>query len=235
VRGLLLSALCFAACSPQPLEHEITLWAWERPEDLRFLAPGDARVAFLANRIVLRGEEIEVFPRRVPLRVRPGVELMPVVRIEAHGAALDAEQLENVVEAVGSIPWDPGLEGLQIDFDAKESERGFYRELLARLSESYSPLSMTALVSWCDEPEWLDSLAADEVVPMLFHMGRGSGRYAERLRRDGRFRAERCNQALGQSTDEGYPWAPQREATYWFRVEPWTEEAFRSLPGVQRD
>lgn len=192
-------------------------------------------MAFLANRIVLRGDEIETFPRRVPLRVRPGVELIPVVRIEAHGAALDAAQLEDVVEIVGSVPRDPAFRGVQIDFDAKESERAFYRDLLARLSESYSPLSMTALVSWCDEPEWLDSLAADEVVPMLFHMGRGSARYAERLRRDGRFRAERCNGALGQSTDQVYPWAPRRKAMYWFRVEPWTEGAFRSLPGVQRD
>ncbi len=49
----------------------LVLWAWERPENLTFLAGRRTAVAFLASTIRLEGGGAEVCPRRQPLRVRP--------------------------------------------------------------------------------------------------------------------------------------------------------------------
>jgi len=45
-------------------------WAWERPEDLRWL-PADAGVAFVASSIMLEGDEALVRPRTARLLVTP--------------------------------------------------------------------------------------------------------------------------------------------------------------------
>lgn len=72
----------------------VTLWAWERAEDFRFLSTGRTGVAFLAKAIYLQpqtpavnssGEQPASFivrPRLQPLRITPGTPLMAVVRIE---------------------------------------------------------------------------------------------------------------------------------------------------------
>jgi len=47
----------------------VILWAWERPEDLRFLDHSDQppAVAFLARTLYLRGADVLVRPRFQPL------------------------------------------------------------------------------------------------------------------------------------------------------------------------
>jgi hypothetical protein len=71
----------------------VMYWAWERPEDFRFLdGRDDAGVAFLAGTIFLsspaRGAaadstaSVVMRPRLQPLRVSPGTPLMAVIRIE---------------------------------------------------------------------------------------------------------------------------------------------------------
>jgi hypothetical protein len=47
----------------------LMLWTWERPEDLRFLDPERAGVAFLAGTVRLTRGGIDFRPRLQPLRV----------------------------------------------------------------------------------------------------------------------------------------------------------------------
>lgn len=69
---------------------QVFLWAWERPEDLRFVgAEGGVGVAFLAETIEIGAEGsgkgdlgVVMRPRRQPLRVDETTPLMAVVRIE---------------------------------------------------------------------------------------------------------------------------------------------------------
>jgi hypothetical protein len=64
---------------------------------------------------------------------------------------------------------------VQLDLEARPSQRDDYRALVARLRArlpAATRLSVTALAWWCRAPAWLDGLAADEVVPMFFRMGR---------------------------------------------------------------
>lgn len=152
------------------------LWAWERPEDLRTLDPGKVGVAYLCQTLALDGGRLSRAPRMQPLLVAGGTRLMAVTRIEVnHAAPLNPSEAlrEEVVRAVlGEVR--PGVHGIQIDFDARLSERPFYagllRELRARMDPDM-PLSMTALASWSFHDDWTKDLPVDEAVPMCFDMG----------------------------------------------------------------
>src|SRR5436190_5223052 len=60
------------------------VWAWERPEDLRFLDPGRFGVAFLAQTIFLENDRVIPKPRRQPLEMPPGTYVIAVTRIETN-------------------------------------------------------------------------------------------------------------------------------------------------------
>lgn len=73
----------------------VMLWAWERPQDLRFIDPRTTGVAFLAGTIEIRSvslgnkekvadadSSVVMRPRLQPLLVPPGTPLMAVVRVE---------------------------------------------------------------------------------------------------------------------------------------------------------
>src|SRR5262245_20186487 len=62
---------------------QTVLWAWERPEELEFLDPRQFAVAFLAQTLVLKDDEVVFQPRHQPLKVRPEIKLMAVTRIES--------------------------------------------------------------------------------------------------------------------------------------------------------
>jgi hypothetical protein len=56
---LLLTLICLAALSGTNVPHSrevitprVMLWAWERPEDLRFIAPDRVGIAFLVARSI---------------------------------------------------------------------------------------------------------------------------------------------------------------------------------------
>ncbi|HYL60988.1 MAG TPA: DUF3142 domain-containing protein [Candidatus Methylomirabilis sp.] len=162
------------------------LWAWERPEDLRFLKTENIGVAFLAETIEIRPQRLKkssvgvtLNPRRQPLRVRENVPLMAVVRIETshdlwhqpHKASAGAAspparlymstQRDAVVNMITGAAKLPHVQALQIDFDASESEHAFYSAVLEDVRQRLPPempLSITALASWCIGDPWLNAL-----------------------------------------------------------------------------
>jgi len=170
----------------------IIFWAWERPEDLRFLKVGQAGVAFLAKTIFVESSEtggtsrrgFTVRPRLQPLRTTPGTPLMAVVRIETRGKGAVAEGLprvhrvrledapdasamrEELASEIAALQSVPGVAAVQIDFDALVSERGFYRDLLHDVRQKLPArlaLSITALASWCIGDRWLENLPAGTI------------------------------------------------------------------------
>lgn len=163
------------------------LWAWEAPSDLRWVDSSKVGVAFLAETITLYNDQIWAKPRMQPLNVNPDTFLTSVIRIESSNRdkpTLSDAQLDRVVASVLNKSKLPGVRAVQIDFDARVSERGFYRALLKRLRNelpSEKTLSMTALASWCIGDRWLTGTAADEIVPMFFSMGADSREVAHYL------------------------------------------------------
>lgn len=225
------------ASSPLKSFPQVVLWAWERPEDLRFLAGRRVGVAFLAATVKLSGGAVLTQRRRQPLLVDPATPVMAVVRVESvrgFKPALSKGQREAVVRAALDAARLPRVAGVQIDGDAAASERPFFRAVLEDLRERLDPrlgLSFTALASWCAGDRWLSGVAADEVVPMLFQMGRDGDAIRARAA-EGRL-APQCRAAAGFSTDE--PAAPTRARVYLFSPEPWTEISFeKELSRIRR-
>jgi len=222
-----LIALLVCACGtrpdPLPAFPRLVLWAWERPERLRFVDPHTAGVAFLTRTISWRAGHVESRPRLQPLEVPAGVALMAVVRLEGSGPLPDAQSL---VEPILRDAARPGIQALQIDFDARQSERAWYRGLLRRLRAGLAtgvPLSITALASWCDGDPWIRGLPVSDAVPMLFRLGAGEPR------RTVRFRAGLCQSSLGISTDEWPAQVPSGRRLFVFTPRAWDEETYRGV------
>lgn len=206
------------ASQPAASIPSLMLWAWERPDDLRSLDTSGG-VAFLAGTIELGSTKAEfrstpqwhVRPRLQPLRVRQNTYLMAVVRIETHGRAPNAaSSTQDAANAIVHLAHWPGVRAVQVDFDAIQSQHGFYRSLLLLLRQKLQaglPLSITALASWCGNESWLSSLppgTIDDAVPMLFRMGPAARRIASDLQRDRDFRQPACRASLGLATDERF-------------------------------
>lgn len=227
---LLLTALL--ACSrrdPLPEFPRVVLWAWERPSDLSFLNPKFAGVAFLARTVSWRAGEMHSLPRLQPLRVPPATALMAVVRLESDGEPSPA--VERVAQEVLSCLRLTGVRALQVDFDARRSERPWYASLIRTLRREMPPgmpLTITALVSWCEADTWIRDLPVDDAVPMLFQMGPGE-------KWDGRdFRIGLCRASLGLATNELPAIVPRGRRLYFFRPEGWTAAAYQGIIGEAR-
>lgn len=223
----------------------IVLWAWERAEDLRFIDPRQVGVAFLAETLYLRGDEVIVRPRLQPLQVPPGTALMATARIETNQAArkpgppvLSPAQRTQAASAITCLGRIASVQAVQIDFDASASERAFYRELVQEVRRGLpdsTALSITALASWCEGDNWLGDLPIDEAVPMLFRMGPDRREILGHFRGSGSFAAGICNQSVGVSTDEPLGARASGRRVYIFRPGKWSEQAVRAaLAGVKQ-
>jgi hypothetical protein len=125
-----------------------------------------------------------------------------------------------------------GVRGLQIDFDARASEREFYRAILVdvrRVLPPSMPLSITALASWCEYDAWIAGIPVTEAVPMLFRMG------AESPRAGSEFRPSVCRTSVGVSTDEPLAEIPRGRRVYIFHPRSWSANELRAaLQEVKR-
>lgn len=212
------------------------LWAWERPEDLRFLDCRKGGVAFLATTITLDDERMEVRPRLQPIQIPKGCKAVATARIEASGTKPETPA-EEVATEIAKLGYGSRVAAVQVDFDATVSQRGYYREVLhgirKRLPEDVR-LSMTALASWCLHDNWIEGLPVDEAVPMLFRMGANDGAIRRHLEQGREFQVELCQSSLGLSTDEPRPRAPAGRRWYVFHPEPWTRAAANNFFSQRR-
>lgn len=230
VVGLALALLsCGAAPAPPPV-----LWAWDRPEDLTFLAPGEAAVAFLAGTVELGPAALFVKARRGSLAVPHGVDRIAVVRIEAPpGTATDPAAAAEVARAIESlVPAE--VPSLQIDFDATPSQRPFYRALLERSTRPARELSITALASWCWGDPWIEELPIRFAVPMLYRMGPDGPSIRAGLDRGEDFRASPCRGDLGLLEGEPVPRLPAGRRRWFFSRGGWNRARFDALLATTR-
>lgn len=213
----------------------LILWAWERREDLSYLDSRRAGVAFLAATISLSGDKWTVRPRLEPLETPPDTYLMATVRIEVdHHRSLAPPQTlaRDLAAEILNRAQGLGASGVQIDFDAKASERPFYMDLLSELRRrlpATMPLSMTALASWCEGDPWVAELPVDEAVPMLFRMGPDGKKILGDIRDGQDFGPEVCRDGIGISTDEYVLPIFTVRRMYVFNPAPWTRAALESV------
>jgi hypothetical protein len=245
--ALAMLSLLALSCSKQPVHRNrldenkfpaVVLWAWERPEDLEFIDSQRFAVAFLAQTLVLKGDEVIVRPRLQPLTVSPQTKLVAVTRIESvkttgEQASLSATQKERMIELVLKTLERTNVSAVQIDYDAATSEREFYRLLLHDLRKRMPDnvaLSMTALASFCLGDRWLGELPVDEAVPMIFRMGADDRAIKSLLASGNDFREPLCRLSYGVALDEPVALSlPNSRRRYVFNPRPWTKDAVASL------
>jgi hypothetical protein len=212
---------------------QTVLWAWELPEDLRFVDVDGTGIAFLAGSFDLQAQAVTFQPRLQPLEVPNRAKLIAVFRLNASNTAtLPHEQQEQIISTIAPIAALPRVVAVQLDFDATSSQRAPYRDLLLSLRRrlpANMPLSITALASWCLDDDWVRSLPIDEAVPMLFRMGAGANHTVTQLASGREFRSEVCRDSLGISTDERWASLPSGRRLYIFRSRPWTAQAESSF------
>lgn len=239
------------ACRPAKTENKagfadfppVILWAWERPEDLEFLDSKKFGVAFLAQTLILKNDEVIFRPRRQPLKVSPQTKLIAVTRIESpkttgERAALSERQKEKLVSLILKTLELNNVSAIQIDYDAAVSEREFYRafleDLRRKLPENVQ-LSMTALASFCLGDRWLENLPVDEAVPMPFRMGADAEEIRRYLAEGNDWREPLCRESYGISIDEPVKieYKPNRRL-YVFNPRAWRAADLANLPSEFR-
>lgn len=206
---------------------ERVAWLWDGPA---MPAWSQAHVAVVVQHVLLRGSEILVRPRPQAPRLAEGTRVTPVVHVEFSGVqapVLGQRQREVIVQAVRRAADHSSSGWVQLDLEARPSQRAFYvatlRELRAVLPAQVK-LSVTALAWWCRSPDWLDELPVDEVVPMFFRMGRDGAVLRRLLVNEPQQLHRKCREgAAGFSMQEPVDAATsQRYArSYWFDDRRW--------------
>ena len=225
------------ADKPEALPHKV-LWAWKRSEDLSRINPREFGVAYLACHVFIQGENIKWQSRNQPLKVPPSTIVEPTIRIDVDRSekpAFSERQIERIVHLIELSTRVPNVAQVQIDYDALETERPFYNSLLKRLRKALpktTPISITALASWCLFDNWIKDLPIDEAVPMMFSLGRERDKVLRYFRQGRGFIDPRARQSLGLSLEDTpvnelmIPIVRKRKIpvrVYVFTRTPWTE------------
>src|SRR5262249_42755936 len=81
----------------------------------------------------------------------------------------------------------------------------------------------------CLNERWTQSLAVDEVVPMLFRLGPDRRRIRDYFADGGDFRSSNCRTSIGVATDELPPAIPAGRRIYAFSPRRWNAETYATL------
>lgn len=243
IAGVATGALLFLFVAPNQTHRArhpalealppVMLWAWERPEDLRWI-PAHAGVAYVASTLELESDRVRVRTRAYPLHVRPDTVVIPVVHVDASWRdvpALNANQSNAIAEQVLRAAGTSSAHVVQLDFEVRRSQRPFLKELVQSIRHRLPgdvALSVTALASWCAGDYWIADLDADEVVPMAFRMARDDEAIRGLLAERGGFTRNRCNGAVGMATDEVMV-KTTAARHYYFSPVSWNADTWRKL------
>jgi hypothetical protein len=227
LRGAAIACAAILLCSVAPHAARIpvprlVLWAWERPENLWFIDPATTGVAYLAATAAIQRDGAVRFRFRMqPLATPPGTARIAVVRIESPGEYVFPDPAQ-VAEGLRAASLQREVSAIQIDFDARASERRFYLAVLAALREwTALPIGITALASWCAGDAWIPGGVVSEAVPMFFRMGRGESKGMT-------LTAPVCRTSVGVSTDEVWP-ARISGRVYVFNPHSWTQADYEAV------
>lgn len=221
---LLLGAGCRSVKEQLPGFPSLVLWTEGKPDDLRFVEPDRAGVAYLAKTIYLQDGQASTMPRAEPLQVGPKVPLIAVVRIEhMNGEPAEPGGVANEIAAVLS---KGQVRALQIDFAAADEDHGFYAALLRAVHQRIPasvPLEITADVSWCGANSWLKGLPITAAVPLFYRGGN-----PETVREHG-FAEPLCRSAIGIASDQASLPLPEHRRVFVFQPQPWTQANYERV------
>lgn len=222
-----------AMAGPQASLPRTLLWMWDRPQ--LFSAPPEGTgIAYLHATVRLSGTQSRTTWRQWPLRIAPGIAVIPVVHVTLDNLApspVDDAQQQTIARALEHAAAHSRSGWVQLDFEARRSQREAYVALLGRLQplRANVRLSATALASWCMGDPWLPAGLVDEVVPMYFRMGADSARIRQRLQATGAATVPACRDAAGLLLGESWPALGGVKRRYVFHTGAWKSEDFEKI------
>lgn len=222
----------------------VSIWAWDRFDDLTFLK-GDTNVTYYAGTFYLRDNRAIFNPRKKELICPDSAKTNPSFRIEAV-KYIDPEFKESAIATICDTikiylkGHKHSLNMVQIDFDAGPSQRSFYKQLLKELRTTLgaeTKISITALTSWCLSDRWMQDIDVDEIVIMLFSLGKNKDETLALLDLDQLDTGNDAKTAIGISANE--PDTNQKlkelgiideaQKLYIFQSLPWTKNRYLSI------
>ena len=236
VLALLILQMHDSAAQPQTppqVSPPTLLWVWDRPQLFSSL-PAGVGVAYLHATVRLSGAQSRTTWRQWPLRIAPGVAVVPVVHVTLDNLApspVDDAQQAAIAAAIDHAATHSRSGWVQLDFEARRSQREAYVALLQRLQPMRAGvrLSVTALASWCMGDAWMPAGLVDEIVPMYFRMGTESARIRQQLATQGHAAVPACRQAAGLLFGEPWPALEGVRRRYVFHAGAWKNEDFERL------
>lgn len=218
-------AACWAAAVVAAEAPADAAWVWDHQQPPRAASAW----ALTVVRLQLSADGVQAQPRRQVPAGAQAVAITPVVHVEplprGRGELLPAQRA-TIVQWVRRAAAGSTSGWVQLDFEAKPGQRESYRELMREVRAALPKtlkLSATVLAWQCRSSAWIDGLAADEVVPMLFRLGADRERWREEARDGGRGWQPRCRQeAIGLAPQETPPaeWQSHWPRRYWFNLLP---------------
>lgn len=208
---------------------EAIAWLWK---DAAIPAWSRSVVAVVDRHVWLAGDKVLVRPGARPRQLPEQAAVIPVVHVEIdplRPPASLAQAQPVVLDAMRAAARATTSGWVQLDLEARPSQRADYRALVQRIRATLPQrvkLSVTALAWWCRSGAWLDGLAADEVVPMFFRMGRDNAPLRAIVAQQPATLHPLCRAgSAGFSRQE--PFAPEVTAryrrTYWFDEKGWKD------------
>lgn len=214
---------------PPDSSHETIAWLWK---DASVPAFSRAAVAVVDRHVWLAGDKVLVRPGARPRALAKGTTVIPVVHVEIdvlHPPASLRPAAPTILDAMRAAARASTSGWVQLDLEARPSQRANYRELVRTIRAALPQkikLSVTALAWWCRSGAWLDGLAANEVVPMFFRMGRDNAALRGIVAGRPAVLHPLCRAgSAGFSRQEAFPpdVAARYGRTYWFDETGWKE------------
>lgn len=213
---------------PDP-NMDAVAWLWK---DASVPAFSRGAVAVVDRHIWLAGDKVLVRPGARPRALVRATRVIPVVHVEIDPLRPPATLRQArpiVLEAMRSAARATTAGWIQLDLEARPSQRVEYRALVQDIRAALPheiKLSVTALAWWCRSGAWLDGLAADEVVPMFFRMGRDNAPLRDIVaRRPGALHPLCRSGSAGFSRQEAFAHdvTARYRRTYWFDETGWKD------------
>jgi hypothetical protein len=182
--------------------------------------------------IWLVGDKVLVRAGARPRALPPATRAIPVVHVEIdplHPPSSLRQAGPLVIDAMRAAARASTSGWVQLDLEARPSQRADYRDLVRNIRTALPheiKLSVTALAWWCRSNAWLDGLAADEVVPMFFRMGRDNAALRGLVARQPGALHPLCRAgSAGFSRQEAFSQdvTARYRRTYWFDETAWKD------------
>jgi hypothetical protein len=222
----LLSLLIWSTAKPK-----LILWSWQRNDDLTYI-DDNVSVAPLVATIFVNAKGVLVEPRRNVLKINKNITLIPVIRLEIppHIKVSD-DHIETIVRHIRSFVTSSNARCVQIDFDARKSQRPLYEKILTQLHAAMPAieLSITALTSWCVGDVWIDTLPITHAVPMMYNLGKNAHEFKDDFKTKRKWRSKKCNGYIGFECNDMFTKPPRGWHVYVFNNNAWTADDYQKV------